>query len=65
MGTHNGLVRFNASRYVYQTFHPKSGDKESLGSDLINDLYLDQSGQLWIALDDAVLIYWSKMTLPN
>lgn len=53
VGTHNGLVRFNTSRYVYQTFHPKSGDKESLGSDLINDLYVDQSGQLWIALDDA------------
>ena len=53
VGTHNGLVRFNTSRYVYQIFHPKLGDKESLGSDLINDLYVDRSGHLWIALDDA------------
>ena len=53
IGTHNGLVYFDTSRYVYQTFHPKSGDLESLGSDLINDLYIDRSGNLWIALDDG------------
>ena len=53
IGTHNGLVWFDTSRYVYQTFHRKPGDAESLGSDLINDLYTDRSGNLWIALDDA------------
>ena len=53
IGTHNGLVYFDTSRYVYQTFHLKSGDLESLGSDLINDLYIDRSGNLWIALDDG------------
>lgn len=53
IGTYNGLVWFDTSRYVYQIFHPKFGDPESLGSNLINTLFVDRSGNLWIGLDDG------------
>ncbi|MBG0784592.1 MAG: GAF domain-containing protein [Anaerolineaceae bacterium] len=53
VGTHDGLVSFNTLNFVYQTFHARPEDPESLGSDLVNDLYIDRSGNLWIALDDA------------
>ena len=53
LGTHGGLVQYDIRRSVYLIYRYKSSASGSLSSNLINVLYQDKSGNLWIGFDDA------------
>ena len=53
-GTRSGLNRFDGNRIkVYRA----QNTPHSLGSDIINELYEDKQGQIWVATDEGVFIY--------
>ena len=53
VGTHDGLVWFDRYRHVFRTYRQMPWDADSLGSNLINELFMDRSGNLWIGSDSA------------
>lgn len=54
-GTKDGLNRFDG--YNFKTYRNKAGDAKSLGSNIINNLFVDKTGLLWISTLDGLYTY--------
>lgn len=53
LGTRGGLIRFDPARKIYRIFRHSPRDTQSLSSNLINVLFLDRAGNLWVGFEDA------------
>ncbi len=52
LGTNGGLVNFNTKNFTYNVFLHVEGNPKSLGSNQINIVYRDPSGNLWVGFKD-------------
>ncbi len=53
LGTYGGLIRFNIKTKTFRLFTHDAYDPDSISSNLINVIYRDRSGDLWLGFEDA------------
>ncbi|MBL7807383.1 MAG: response regulator, partial [Saprospiraceae bacterium] len=54
VGTKSGLNRYDPAADRWYQYYATSGNKKGIPSSVINDLYSDRKGNLWIATNDGV-----------
>ncbi len=55
LGTTDGLNRFDGKKFI--SYHNIAGDSLSLPNNIINDLYVDNVGRVWIATNGGLCYY--------